>query len=53
MPQAGPFAALLTALIGAVVAPLAAQDPSVRLGGEIPAEVDTIYERGLAYLSRT
>ncbi|MDH4408564.1 MAG: squalene--hopene cyclase [Verrucomicrobiales bacterium] len=30
-----------------------AQDPAVRLGGEIPAEVDAIYERGLAYLSRT
>jgi hypothetical protein len=33
--------------------PVAAQDPSIRLGGEIPAEVETIYERGLAYLSRT
>jgi hypothetical protein len=29
-----------------------AQDPSIRLGNEIPPEVDTIYERGLGYLSR-
>jgi hypothetical protein len=53
MRQAGSFFTLLTAFLVAAVAPLAAQDPSVRLGGEIPAEVDTIYERGLAYLSRT
>ena len=26
-----------------------AQDPSLRFGGEIPPEVDTIYERGLAW----
>ena len=32
---------------------LAAQDSSIRLGNEIPPEVDTIYERGLAFLSRT
>jgi hypothetical protein len=50
---------ILTKHLGAVSAacllasPLAAQDPAIRLGGEIPAEVDTIYERGLAYLSRT
>ncbi|NLT69599.1 MAG: squalene--hopene cyclase [Verrucomicrobiaceae bacterium] len=31
----------------------AAQDSSIRLGNEIPPEVDTIYERGLAYLART
>lgn len=43
---------LLGAFTAAAV-PLAAQDPSIRLGGEIPAEVDTIYERGLAYLTRT
>jgi hypothetical protein len=53
MPFARPSFVILTALIGAVVAPLAAQDSSIRLGGEIPAEVETIYERGLAYLSRT
>ncbi len=29
------------------------QDSSIRLGNEIPPEVDTIYERGLAYLART
>ena len=28
-----------------------AQDPSLRFGGEIPPEVDTIYERGLAWLA--
>jgi hypothetical protein len=27
-----------------------AQDPSLRFGGQIPAEVDTIYDRGLAWL---
>lgn len=32
---------------------LSAQGPSIRLGGEIPAEVETIYERGLAFLART
>jgi hypothetical protein len=38
---------------GLLASSLVAQDPSIRLGGEIPAEVDTIYERGLAYLART
>lgn len=33
--------------------PVAAQDPSIRYGGEIPSEVDTVYERGLAYLARS
>jgi len=28
-----------------------AQDPSLRFGGQIPADVDTIYERGLAWLA--
>ena len=28
-----------------------AQDPSLRFGGEIPPEVETIYERGLAWLA--
>ena len=28
-----------------------AQDPSLRLGGQIPPEVDTIYERGLTWLA--
>src|SRR5947209_7966497 len=34
----------------ALAGPLRAQDPTVRFGGQIPPEVDTIYERGLAYL---
>jgi len=29
-----------------------AQDPSLRFGGQIPPEVDTIYERGLAWLAQ-
>lgn len=32
-------------------APAPAQDPSLRFGGAIPQEVDTIYERGLAWLA--
>ena len=28
-----------------------AQDPTLRLGGQIPPEVDTIYERGLTWLT--
>ena len=41
---------LLTLLFfGAQVAP--AQDTSLRFGGRIPPEVDTIYERGLAWLA--
>ena len=34
----------------ALIGPLRAQDSSLRFGGQIPPEVDTIYERGLAYL---
>ena len=30
-----------------------AQGPSIRYGNEIPAEVETIYERGLTFLSET
>ena len=30
-----------------------AQDPTLRFGGQIPAEVDPIYQRGLAYLAST
>jgi hypothetical protein len=29
------------------------QDPSLRFGGQIPPEVDTIYERGLGWLAAT
>lgn len=32
---------------------LHSQDPTLRFGGEIPPEVDEIYERGLAYLARS
>ena len=30
-----------------------AQDPTLRMGGQIPADVDTIYQRGLAWLAST
>ncbi len=42
-------AALLTAL---APAPAAAQTSALRFGGEIPPEVDRIYERGLAWLAQ-
>jgi len=45
---------LAVALAGlAALAPPAGrgQDPSLRFGGQIPPEVDTIYERGLAWLA--
>jgi len=29
-----------------------AQGPEIRFGGEIPPEVDTIYERGLGWLAQ-
>ncbi len=32
--------------------PLGAQDPKLRFGGEIPPEVDLIYERGLEWLAQ-
>lgn len=44
---------LLALALPALAAPLAAQESSIRLGGEIPSEVDIVYERGLAYLART
>ena len=31
--------------------PASAQDPSLRFGGQIPPEVDTIYARGLTWLA--
>ncbi len=34
-----------------VVSSLRAQDPSLRFGGQIPPEVDTVYDRGLAWLA--
>ncbi len=46
------FLLAFAACVLAISPPLAsAQGPSIRLGGEIPSEVDTIYVRGLAYLS--
>jgi hypothetical protein len=41
------------ALAWALAAPalLRAQDPDLRFGGQIPVDVDTIYERGLAWLA--
>lgn len=30
-----------------------AQDPTLRFGGQIPPEVDTVYQRGLAWLANT
>lgn len=43
--------ALLFSLAAGFFSPAAAQDSSIRYGNEIPSEVETIYERGLAYLS--
>ncbi|MEO8352183.1 MAG: squalene--hopene cyclase [Chthoniobacteraceae bacterium] len=34
-----------------LLATASAQDPSLRFGGEIPTEVDAIYERGLTWLA--
>ncbi len=31
--------------------PLEAQGPGIRLGGDIPSEVDVVYERGLSFLA--
>jgi hypothetical protein len=42
----GFFAVLLL-----ITSPAPAQDPSLRFGGAIPQEVDTIYERGLVWLA--
>jgi hypothetical protein len=44
--------ALLFWLLGTCAAHFSfAQDPSLRFGGRIPPEVDSIYERGLAWLT--
>ncbi|MEM1441095.1 MAG: squalene--hopene cyclase [Verrucomicrobiota bacterium] len=46
--------ALLTfSLLASVTFTGWSQGPSIRYGNEIPAEVETIYERGLAYLSES
>ncbi len=41
----------LLVLLGFPAATAPAQDPSLRFGGEIPPEVDEIYERGLSWLA--
>jgi hypothetical protein len=41
-------------VVAGLLSPAArAQDPSLRFGGEIPPEVETIYERGLTWLAST
>lgn len=41
---------LLFLAAGLMASAASAQDPSLRFGGQIPPEVDTIYERGLTWL---
>jgi hypothetical protein len=45
------FLALLVAVLLVGGGAVRAQDPSLRFGGQIPSEVDTIYERGLTWLA--
>jgi len=45
--------ALLATVLAASIGTGVSQDSGIRTGGEIPPEVDLIYERGLAYLART
>ena len=47
------FARLLCLALAGLMGTRAAwaQDPSLRFGGQIPPDVDTIYERGLAWLA--
>lgn len=42
--------AVLLTLCLVAVAPVRAQDPTLRFGGQIPPEVETMYERGLNWL---
>ncbi len=46
-------ALLITALLFATSLSGFAQAPSIRYGNEIPAEVETIYERGLTFLAES
>lgn len=46
----GQFAFLIAILLSAPS--IRAQSPTLRFGGEVPPEVDTIYERGLAFLAK-
>jgi hypothetical protein len=43
---------ILLLLISLLSTQLWGQSPTLRFGGEIPAEVDTIYEKGLAWLAK-
>ena len=45
------FAAVVCLLSLCGIPTASGQDPTLRFGGEIPPEVDTIYERGLAWLA--
>lgn len=47
-----PFFLLLLLLTAFAAAPAFAQDPALRFGGQIPPEVDRIYERGLEWLTK-
>lgn len=44
---------IITLLCCLVLGQVLAQDPALRFGGAIPPEVETIYERGLAWLAST
>jgi len=44
---------LLPALLSISTLTVVAQGPSIRYGNEIPAEVETIYERGLTFLAES
>ncbi len=43
-------AVVLAATVGAAL-PIRGQDPTLRYGGQIPPEVDTVYQRGLEWLA--
>ncbi len=43
---------LFAALAMLLPSPCRAQDPSLRFGGQIPPEVDVVYERGLEWLAK-
>ncbi len=51
MKQSKFHALLVAGVVLCGTASLQAQDPSLRFGGQIPAEVGTVYERGLAWLA--
>ena len=45
--------ALYAVCLALVASPARGQDPTLRYGGQIPPEADTIYQRGLAWLAST